>query len=632
MPPKRDPVPRVRSAPQWLGGLFVLGLIGAAVIGGGALLWENVDVQRMTSSAALREPHTAPPALMSGTPAHADTPFVATLYFSRESRDFFPEADYYPGLLDGWEQLIGAAGGRVTRISNVESIDSLNVEHVLIAPSAVCLSDAEVSAMRAFAERGGGLVLSWAAGARDSTCEWVGWDALNDLTAISDFNTLEQREALYLTVPSGLPLSVGFGPATRIELRYESQLALATSGTRLYWSDWALNAEPVEEVVGMDAAAWLGRTDAGGRIVWFGFRLGHGASERDEEYITRLFRNGVWWAGGVPVAEISPWPNGSQSALLLTQDVESRFANSLSLARVAKEKAVPATFFVVSQVASEFPAIADSLAEAGEIGSHSSDHAVIADRSYVDQRARLSRSQSELRNWAGDPVLGLRPPEERFDETTLRAWSWNGGSYIVGVNEARAGSPEVFDTPDGKVVLLPRIIKNDYNVFVQDGAMRSRRLTEAYLAGMAKVNALGALAVVSLRTQVAGEESRVPLVADVIDSARAQGDWWFASGSEMASWWLARWESSLTVDEVDDGVLQIAVQADATLGLDGAWLEVFLPGLPEDWIPRQSGALMRHVRTEWGVRVPLLEIAPGDESLLDLTYLEPPPRTASQNR
>jgi len=477
MPPKRDPVPRARSAPQWLGGLFMLGLIGAAVIGGGALLWENVDVQRMTASTALREPHTSPLALMQETTAQTDTPFVAPLYFSQASSDFFPEADYYPGLLDRWDQLARDAGAQVTRISSVEDIDSLDAHRVLIAPSAVCLSAAEVAAMRGFAERGGGLVATWATGARDSSCTWLGWDALTALTEIPDFNTLEEREAVYLTVPAGLPLSVGFGPATRVELRYESQLALATSGTRPYWSDWALNAEPVDEVVGMDAAAWLGRTSAGGRIVWFGFRLGHGASERDEEYITRLLRNGVWWAASVPVAEIAPWPNGTQSALLLTQDVESHFANAVNLARVAREKAVPATFFVVSQLAAEHPEMADSLAEAGEVGSHTSDHTAMSGRPYVDQRARLSRSQAELRSWSGHPAFGLRPPEEHFDEATLRSWSWNGGTYLVGVNEARAGSPEVFDTPDGKIVLLPRIIKNDYNVFVQDGAMRSRRLT-----------------------------------------------------------------------------------------------------------------------------------------------------------
>ena len=142
--------------------------------------------------------------------------------------------------------------------------------------------------------------------------------------------------------------------------------------------------------------------------------------------------------------------------------------------------------------------------------------------------------------------------------------------------------------------------------------MRSRRLTDAYLAGMAKINALGALAIVSLLTQVAGENSRIQLVADVIDSARAQGDWWFASGHEMANWWLSLWESSVGVNDMGEGRLQVSFTADDELGLDGAWLEVFLPGLPEDWIPRQSGALIRHVRTEWGVRIPLVDIAPGE--------------------
>ena len=618
MPPKRDPVPRVRSAPQWLGGLFVLGLIGAAVIGGGAVLWENVDVQRMTASAALREPHAASPSLIPSIPAHREGAFDASLYESQASGQFFDDAAYYPGLQDEWEGLLREAGGEVTRIRGAEAVDSLETNSLLVASSAICLAEEEVQALRGFAERGGGLLITWAVGARDSSCTWQGWDAMGTLTEQEEFNTLERRDAVYLTVPAGIPLSAGSGPATRIEIRYESQIAMAMEGPRLYWSDWSLNAEPAEESVGMDAAAWLGKTSAGGRIAWFGFRLGHGASERDEEQIVRLLQNGVWWAAGIPIAEIAPWPNGNQSALLLTQDVESQFANSTSLARVARERAVPATFFVVSQMALEHPGIAASLAEAGEIGSHSSDHAVVEGRSYIDQRARLSRSQGELSDWAGSPAFGLSPPEELFDETTLRAWTWAGGTYLVGSNESRQGSPEVFDTPDGKVVVLPRIIKNDYNVYVQDGAMWSRRLSDAYLAGMAKVRALGALAVVSLRTQVGGEGARVQAVAEVIDSARVQGDWWFAAGNEMAEWWLARWETDLQVDEMAEGQLEITIRADEGRGLDGAWLEVFLPGNAEDWIPRQGGALMRHLRTEWGVRIPLANVGPGEEIRVEL--------------
>lgn len=621
MPPKRDPVPRVRSAPQWLGGLFVLGLIGAAVVGGGFVLWENVDVQRMTSSAAFREPSSVPGSLLPNPPAFFDTQFDAYLYMSRASSGFFEDAEYYPGIQDRWERLLRDAGANVTHISSVESVEAGDPSRLLVAASAVCLSDQEVAAFRGFAERGGGLLLTWATGARDSSCAWQGWNGLSTLIDVSDFNTLERRDAVYVTVPSGLPLTAGFAPATRIELRYESQVTLATEGARVYWSDWSLNSEPAEEAVGMDAAAWLGGTNSGGRIVWYGFRIGHGASEKDEEQIGRLFRNGVWWAAGVPVAEISPWPHGNQSAFLLSQDVESQFANSANLARVARQKAVPATFFVVSQLGIDHPTISDSLNEGGEIGSHTSDHAVIAGRPYVDQRARLNRSQAELADWAGVRAFGLRPPEERFDETTLRAWTSAGGTYIVGTNESRQGSPEVFDTPDGRVVLLPRVIKNDYNVYVQDGAMRSVRLTEAYLAGMSKISALGALAVVSLRTQVGGEGARVQVVAEVIDSARAQGDWWFATGREMADWWLARWDAALDLREAANGQFEIVVRASETRGLVGPWLDVFLPGDPEDWTPRYRGELMRHLRTEWGIRIPVGNVDPGTEMLIELAYV-----------
>ncbi len=582
------------------------------------MLWENVDVQRMTASSALREPHSPPLPLLPALPAHEETPFALALYHSRATNGFFEDADYYPDLLDRWGALAQNSGAQVTRVSSVESLDSLDGYQVLVVPSAVCLSGAEVSAMRAFAEEGGGLVVTWAAGARDSTCTWLGWEALNTLTDTTEFRTLQRREALYLTIPAGLPFAVGFSPATRVELRNESQLTMATTGTRLYWSDWAMNSEPADDAVGMDAAAWSGRTAGGGRIVWFGFRLGQGASERDEEYISRLFANGLRWAAGVPMAQVAPWPNGGQAALVITQDVELHFPNAARLSRIAREKAVPVTFFVVSQLAAEHPEIADSLLEVGEIGSHSSDHAVVAGRPYVDQRARLSRSQAELRNWAGTRAYGFRPPEERFDESTLRAWTWTGGKYLVGVNEARSGSPEVFDTPDGKIALLPRIVKNDYNVYVQDGAMRSRRLTEAFLAGMKKVNALGALAVVSLRTQVGGEGDRVRVIAEVVDSARASGDWWFATGHEMARWWLSRWESSVEVHRTGETQLEIKVNADSGDGLKGAWLELFLPGRARDWVPTQDGALLRHVRTEWGITIPLADIAPGGESIIDL--------------
>ena len=122
----------------------------------------------------------------------------------------------------------------------------------------------------------------------------------------------------------------------------------------------------------------------------------------------------------------------------------------------------------------------------------------------------------------------------------------------------------------------------------------------------------------SLRTQVGGEGNRVRAIADVVDSARAQGGWGLASGRQMADWWLARWESALEVNEAGEQQLAITVTAPPDAGLQGAWLEVFVPGNVDDWTPSRSGQPLRHVRTEWRIRIPLTDLAPGEESVIEL--------------
>ena len=58
MPPRRDPVPRATGALHWLRGFLVLGIVAAAVVAAAVMLWQNLDVQRLTRSAALAEPVT----------------------------------------------------------------------------------------------------------------------------------------------------------------------------------------------------------------------------------------------------------------------------------------------------------------------------------------------------------------------------------------------------------------------------------------------------------------------------------------------------------------------------------------------------------------------------------------------
>ncbi|UCD23519.1 MAG: DUF4350 domain-containing protein, partial [Gemmatimonadota bacterium] len=328
----------------------MLGIIAAAVIAAGMRLWQDIDIQRLTRTPGLVEPMKLPAALPAARASTVSRAIPIALYHSRTSAAFFPDPGYYHDIIDRWETLLTDLGGTVIRISSPDQIDSLARNDLLVAPTALCMTDEEITALGNHADRGGGLVINWAVGSRDSNCDWVGWDAVTRLTGAVEIRELEQREALFYSIPAGLPLSLGFDPGTRVELRFEAQLAAATPGTHVYWADWAMNAAPAEDTDDVNAAVLTQFTENGGRVAWFGFRMGQGATPLDEERNLRLFSNGVLWAAGLPAAAVATWPGNARAALLVVQDVESRFANATALANIARLRNFPVTFFVVSQL------------------------------------------------------------------------------------------------------------------------------------------------------------------------------------------------------------------------------------------------------------------------------------------
>ncbi|MFQ5890262.1 MAG: polysaccharide deacetylase family protein [Gemmatimonadota bacterium] len=624
MPPKANPVPRARSALHWLGGLLLLGFFAAGVTSAAVLLWENVDIQRLARTAAAVAPESPPPALPPSPAAVPPVSFEAALFVSEASAAFFPDSSFYPRVLRSWESRLAEAGARVRRISKAGDVLRLPADVLVVAPDAVCLARGEVDALRRHVGRGGGLVIDWATGARDERCNWVGWEPVRSLTGAIDVVEIEPREALFLTLPAGLPLSAGLDPGSRVELRPEAHLALLATGAHVYWSDWALNPAPARDGPEADAAAILRSAPGGGRVVWLGFRESQAVTDRDREIMGTVMRNGLRWGVGVPFAEIAPWPDTHGAALLILEDVESGFTNAALLAELARQKGVPVAFFPVSGLARQHPELAAAMTAVGEVGSQTSDHRPVAGLPYSEQALRLRRSWSELREWSGRQPRGLRPPEERFDENTLRAWKEAGGSYVVAVNNARSAAPEVFRTPAGRVVLLSRLVKDDYNVFVQESAIRRERLGEAYLAGMRKLRALGGLAVLALHSQIGGTEDRLDVVGEAIDSARADGGWWLATGSEIADWWAVRHGADLAVG-LEAGELELRVSAPPDGTLSGAWLEVYLPDAEADLRPYAGDQPLPYAVTEWGLRLPVEALAPGTDQRIRLRPAEPIP-------
>jgi peptidoglycan/xylan/chitin deacetylase (PgdA/CDA1 family) len=212
----------------------------------------------------------------------------------------------------------------------------------------------------------------------------------------------------------------------------------------------------------------------------------------------------------------------------------------LATAALLRNRQVPGTFFVVSQIVQDDAELARALVGAGEASSQTADHTPLAGLTAQDQSLRLGRSWTDIEEWTGVAPAGLHPPEETFDASTLDALQRVGGTYLLATNEARSASPEIHRVRGTSMVLLPRILKDDYNIIVQDRVLRGASLGQALQAGTRKMRAIGGLAVVAGHTQIIREGPRLDALEAVADSALAQGDWWIARGSEVAAWWSSR--------------------------------------------------------------------------------------------
>ncbi|MDX1495430.1 MAG: polysaccharide deacetylase family protein, partial [Longimicrobiales bacterium] len=541
MRPRRDPVPRAKEAWWWLGGLLTLGLVGGGVVAAGVALWENIDIRQLAP--ALASAPAPPPVPVAPRPsASASERFSVVLYRSDRNASFFPNADFYGDQMARWRRVADQAGGQVREVSGPEALAALAPDDVLLLPEAPCLSQRERTAIRGHLRRGGSLATNWATGVRDGSCEWLGWQTLLEITEAEAIRELTGRQALYFTVPAGLPTSPGLDPGARVELRPDPAIALRMPGPRIYWSDWALNPTPDDEGTGADVAVATTVSAAGGRVSWFGVRADQAASAADSVRLERVLENGIRWAAGRAHAAPSPWPGGARTALVFTVDVEGldAYRNAADAAAMFGQEGVPVTFYPVSQLVQDDEELGRTLVAVGEVGTQTVDHAPLAGLTAQDQRIRLRRSWSDVLDWTGEPPQGLRAPEEVVDAVTLDAWRRAGGSYVLAGNEARSASPEIHQTEGGPMVLLPRLMKDDYTIIVRDVTIRSRSLAEAFLAGTRKLRAIGGLAVVAAHTQIIEPGPRLEALRTVADSVRAQEGWWIAEARDVARWWRDR--------------------------------------------------------------------------------------------
>jgi len=560
--------------PSRLWGVVPWVAIGAVVLGVSLALTHS---SRSIGDGAEPPSMPAEPVIAQLTPMlrPARLPYAVrvTLVRDQASVRFFDDTAAYDRELARWRDEMTAVGATVTMRAPDEL--AAHRDEPLVVPAAPCLSPATRAALQTAQARGQGALVTWLTGKRDGGCRDVGWGFIAQFTGAGRADTLSISDLSYVVFPAGTTLGLDMPPGARLELQRGNHVALRLPGRDAHYADAALNPAPPRGMPLVDAAVAVGATP---RTAYLGFELGSVMDERWEHALARLLvRNAIAHIAGVPLAAPAAWPEGHVAAAVLAQDVEDQFANARRALDTLRAARVPATFFLVSELAQRNEALARDLARYGEVGSHSEDHRRLGGAPADLQTRRLAQSQSELLSLVGHRVAGFRPPEEQFDAATLAAWQRAGGAYVFATNAGRCAAPEVVDVDGRPLVLIGRVVDDDFIAVRRARIDDHAAVVRDQLSGFAKVRALGGLYVFSYHSNMLARERSIAALGMLARALEADSATWLTTTGEVARWWIGRHGLRTSVRRSGAGSLAVSVENPGAESVPAFLLDVNLP-------------------------------------------------------
>jgi peptidoglycan/xylan/chitin deacetylase (PgdA/CDA1 family) len=244
---------------------------------------------------------------------------------------------------------------------------------------------------------------------------------------------------------------------------------------------------------------------------------------------------------------IHPWPDGADSAFVLTHDVDTAdgLANVARIADMEQELGFRSSWNVVPyKYRVDHGLLRDLQARGFEIGVHGYNH---------DGKLYLSKSIFEKR------VSGINAALQSFGAVGFRspmvhrnlAWlqmldiEYDASCFDVDPYQAMPGGVgSIWPFVAGKFVELPYTLPQDHTVFIalgtEDAAIWQQK--SDYLARQS------GMALMLTHPDYLDSSRRLDVYREFLEYARGQVGWWHALPREVAAWWRVREQSTLGQD------------------------------------------------------------------------------------
>lgn len=472
---------------------------------------------------------------------------------SKRNLDAAKEAglDYSRGIAY-WTALADGLGVPFRVVDDEGLEKGIDGAALLIVSGAPTLSDAQVDAIRRFKVGGGAVLLVGMPGIK--TLDGTDRAAppaveLAGLEAISAFDK-ETLGASSFSVRLDSPVGPAVVPGLRFELAWAGPLWTATvKKPTAYWLDWGmapLHGEPKA----LEASAAIALVeDSGARVAWLGgppetITEVNGQTAQGQDMTRHLLR----WLLGRPSVHVGWWPLGLRAATVLTADVETNFETGEAIALMFHREAVRGHFFLLGDLAKEFPFVVEALAENGDVGSHSMHHQTFQGRPLEDQRAEIHEAMTLLAKLGIRRVDGFRPPMEEYDQVTLQAVADEGLDFVYGNLKYDRAWPVKRVVGDQTIWQFARIVPDDYNFATRHGVDDAAGYTEHYMRWALRMFDLGGLYAFSFHTHYLGLDDHVETIGRFLRWVKHQRVW-IATFRDIVRWAEAREAVDVTVRE-----------------------------------------------------------------------------------
>jgi peptidoglycan/xylan/chitin deacetylase (PgdA/CDA1 family) len=459
-----------------------------------------------------------------------------TIALSSENSSWLEENFYR------WELFLIQNKYKYDVIKDKELEDGLSDSYsLLILPVVKSLNETEISSIKVFMNEGNSVLATCGMAVLNANGKWEGWDVLEELFGVSFVSEISEKEVSRIhTIFGGTPISTNIPPGFRlqvttydrpVEVRINSQSSFPLG----YWQNSEIPFEGKDEFSNTTSAVYgnYGK----GNFVWLGFEFSAVVGAKEHQKIAnQLLLNAIHWLTDDLIVQLETWPNGKQSAAVLSCDVEFKFTLINNVLDLLERENIPAQFYILTE-SIDYPSL-ERLKIFGDIGLHGDDHLLFKWQDYNTQLNRLSNGAATLEKTLGKKPIAFRPPETFYDNITLDAMDALGVNILSSDNIEDRAVPQFLDSHPGLLV-IPKTGFDDFDIFQRLKIENINEQSNRYILDFRRTYEEGGLYSLNFHTQMQCRQEFVDALIKPVQEIKSK-DVWITTHDRVYNWWMKK--------------------------------------------------------------------------------------------